>query len=155
MSVREARHKAEQRTYGVRQRIARVSHALDAALARKAKRPCTVCGADAAMTQPYSVIPRTFIATCLVLNDMDDCLASLPLRCVWLCARHSTHFSSLFVDAGDSSLDLERLERRAQALRAVTYGQLVVFGEAKARKVVEEFHDDVANVKAKVTSSCR
>jgi len=84
---------------------------------------------------------------------MDDYLESLPLRCAWLCERHAASFGSLFVDAGDSGLDLDRLERRAEALRAVIFGQLVVFGGTKALKVADEFHAAVANMKAKVALS--
>ena len=103
----------------------------------------------------FLVIPSSFVATCLVLNDMDNDIASLPLRCASLCPEHHTHFDSLFVDVGNSSLDLERLERRAQVLGAVTRGQLVVFGGAKALRVVEEFYADIASVKAAAVASRR
>jgi hypothetical protein len=41
-----------------------------------------------------------------------------------------------------------RLERGAEVLGAVAYGQLMVFGGAKALKVVEEFHVDVVDMRA-------
>jgi hypothetical protein len=150
VSVRQASYEVEQCSHSVKQRINRVSQALDQAQARREKRVCTVCGADAKVTRPHSVIPSSYIASCLVLNDMDAHFASLSLRCVWLCVAHRLQFSSLFIDVVDCTLDLERLERRAEVLGAVRCGQLVVFGGAKALKVVEEFHAEVVALKASV-----
>lgn len=62
----------------------------------------------------------------------------------------STHFQSLFVDAGDSNLDIDRLERRAKTLQAVEYGQLVVFGGLKAIAVLADFQADLESLKAEI-----
>ncbi len=132
MSVREARRQAEQCSAEVKRRIAKVVHDLSAVAAGKRKEPCIVCGARPETTRLSFAIPVSFIATCLVLNDLDDHFARLPLRTAWLCTEHDTHFQSLFVDAGVFDLDIDRLERRAKTLQAVEYGQLVVFGGSGA-----------------------
>ena len=119
MTIQEAKREVDGRAGSVKRRITQVSQALSGAVSRKEKRPCTICGAKPEVTEPHLVIPGSFIATCLVLNDMDNDVASLSLRCAWLCAEHRTHFDHLFVDIADD-LDLERLERRAKVLGAVT-----------------------------------
>jgi hypothetical protein len=148
VTIQEARREADGRATSFKRRITRVSQALSSAVARKEKQSCTICAAQPEITEPHLVIPSGFIATYLVANDMDNDVASLSLRCAWLCAEHRTHFDSLFVDVAANDLDLERLGRRATVLGAVTCGQLIVFGGAKALRVVEEFYADVALVKA-------
>lgn len=112
-----------------------------------------MCGARPETTRLSFAIPVSFIATCLVLNDLDDHFARLPLRTAWLCAEHDTYFHSLFVDAGDRNLDIDRLERRAKTLKAVEYGQLVVFGGSGAIQVLVDFQADLERLKAEVNQS--
>lgn len=153
MSVREARRQAEQCSREVTRRIAKVVHDLSAAATSKDKGPCIVCGARSERTRFSFAIPVSFIATCLVLNDLDDHFAKLPLRTAWLCTEHGTYFQSLFVDAGDRTLDIDRLERRARALQAVEYGQLVVFGGLKAIEVLADFQADLERLKEDIDQS--
>ena len=143
VTFREARREVEQRPPELTQRIHALGQALLLAAARKHDQHCVVCGLASDENQPHFVLPVGYIATILVINDLDEDAFRLPLKHGFLCTQHDHHFSCLFADLGDASLDLDRLERRTRTLDAVQRGQLLVFGGPKALRLVEAFHTSV------------
>lgn len=147
MTIRDSRREVEQRPLELTQRIHALSDALSLAAVRGHDRRCVVCAEAACTNQLHFILPIGYIATHLVLNDLDKSFHELPLQYGFLCRRHTHHFSCLFADIGDFSLNLERLECRATTLRAVQRGQLLVFGGPKAVTLVENFHTSLVELK--------
>ena len=148
MLLREIRAAAECRTAATSSRIETLAAALTSAAAGTGG-ACAVCGRTTDLTTAF-VIPVTYVAACLVHNELDACYRRLPTRRAHLCDDHDDHFGALFVDVGDSRWDVGRLERRAEVLGGVLRGGLLVFGGTKALTVAEEFHAAVAALRASV-----
>lgn len=147
MTHREVRAAAERRPTATAERIEALAAALTLAVASNPNGRCAVCGRIPGLTTVF-VIPVTYIATCLVQDDLDAFYRRLPTRRARLCGDHRDHFGALFVDVSDPRWDVERLERRAEVLGGVVRGGLLVFGGSKAVIVVEEFHEAVTALKA-------
>ena len=146
MTLCEVRAAAERRTADTTEQIEALAAALTSAAARTGG-ACAVCGQTTGLTTAF-VIPVTYVAACLVQNDLDALYRRLPTRRARLCGDHRDHFGALFVDVGDPRWDVERLEQRAEVLGGVLQGGLLVFGGSKALIVVAEFHEAVTALKA-------
>lgn len=149
MTLRDVRAEAERRPLGISNRIEVLAETLRRAASSQTRGRCAVCNRATQLAAEF-VIPITYIATCLVLNDLEMTYQGLPLRYAPLCNAHLDHFSALFVYAGDPHWDVERLERRAQALGGVLRGRLLAFGGAKSLTIVEEFNASVVALKGVV-----
>ncbi len=148
MTIREVRAAAERRDAATSRRAKILVRALTLAAARNGG-ACAVCGLTTDLTTAF-VIPVTYVAACLVHDDLDDLYRRLPTRRARLCGDHRDHFGALFVDVTDSRWDVGRLERRAEVLGGVLRGGLLVFGGAKALTLVNEFHEAVSTLRASV-----
>ena len=145
MTIREVLDKAP--SSAVQQRIDRLVVVLLVRAAARVKRHCSVCGLASVTNEARFVIPATYIATCLVTNNLSDHLDRLPLRTAFLCHGHKDSFDALFVDPTDPRWDVVRLERRAEVLGGVMVGRLLVFGGLKAQKVVQDFQAAIVALK--------
>lgn len=146
MTLREVRAEAEHLPSGISSRIEALAEALMLAASSETRRRCAVCGRATRLAAVFA-IPVTYIATCLVVSDLEASYELLPLRHATLCKAHHDHFSALFAYVGDPHWDVERLERRAQVLGGVMRGKLLVFGGTRALNIVEEFHASVVALK--------
>lgn len=139
------RAEAERRSLATVERIDALVKALTPAA--DAGGGCAICGRATRLTT-VPVLPATYVAACLVLNDLDSLYRRLLLRHAPLCSDHHDHFTALFVDVSDPRWDVERLERRAEVLKGVLVNGLLVFGGTKALTVVEEFHASVVDLRS-------
>lgn len=145
MTIRAVRAEAERRSVATVERVDGLAKALTPAA--NAVGGCAICGRATRLTT-VPVLPATYIAAYLVLNDLDSLYRRLPFRHAPLCSDHHDHFTALFVDASDPRWDVERLERRAEVLKGVLVDGLLVFGGVKALTIVEEFHTSVADLRS-------
>lgn len=145
MTIRAVRAEAERRSLATVERVGALVKALTPAA--NAGGGCAICGRATRLTT-VPVLPVTYIAACLVLNDLDSLYRRLPFRHAPLCSDHHDHFIALFVDASDARWDVERLERRAEVLKGVLVDGLLVFGGIKALTIVEEFHTSVVDLRS-------
>lgn len=146
MTLRDVRAEAEHRPSGISNRIEALAEALRLAAPSQTRRRCAVCGRATRLAAVFA-LPVTYIATCLVVNDVEASYRLLPLRYASLCKAHHDHFSALFAYVGDPHWDVERLERRAQVLGGVMRAKLLVFGGTRALDIVDEFHASVVALK--------
>lgn len=146
MTLRDVRAEAEHRPLSISNRIEALAQALMLAASSQTRRRCAVCGRATRLAAVFA-LPVTYIATCLVVNDLEASYQLLPLRCASLCQAHHDHFSALFAYVGDPHWDVARLERRALALGGVMCGELLVFGGTKALTIADEFHASVVALK--------
>ena len=147
MTLREVRDKATSRSSAHKRRVSCLVVVLLSAAELKNDRRCAVCGLLSTANTAHFAIPVNYIATCIVLNNLDEHVADLPLRTAFLCSKHETHFDALFVDVAELRWNLDGLERRAEVLQGVMVGSLLVFGGSKAVKVVQEFQAAVVALK--------
>lgn len=106
-----------------------------------------MCGQATGLITAF-VIPVMYIASCLVLHDLNASYRRLPTRRASMCDMRRDHFGALFVNVTDPRWDVERLERRAEVLGDVQQGVLLVFGGPKADIIAEEFQAAVATLRA-------
>ena len=148
MTIREVRAEAENRSSTTVARVEALTTTLTRFVPVQDAR-CAMCARTAELALMF-VLPVTYIASCLVQEQLEDAYLRLPLRCAPLCDTHRAHFTALFVDVGDVRWDLTRLERRAEVLGGVLRGDLLIFGGPKALLLVAEFHEAVAALKVSV-----
>ena len=99
MTIREVGAGVERRTAATSSRIDALASALTLAAAGTGG-ACAVCGRTAGLTTVF-VIPVTYVAACLVHDDLDVLYRRLPTRRARLCGDHHDHFGALFVDVAD------------------------------------------------------